>query len=595
MPPEPGPRRSLIAASKEVYSHLSPPRRRMFFFVAILLVLSALAEVATIGAIFPFLAVLAEGAVEGPQSELIEAYRQWVIGLGYDPVWFSAAGLAIIASVSAALRLAISWLSLNFTFMTGFELSSRLLRRTFSLPYSFHIENNSSKTLSSLERVQHVLAYCLMPAMQAFTAGGVAIVILAALIWLDPIIALSAGAFFTVIYAAVSFASRRKLQSDSAIISDSLRVRVQVVQESLGGIRDLILDRTQSVFVEKFESVDGRFRRAQAIVYFISAAPRFVVEAASIVLIALLALYINSRPGGLISALPMLGAFAIGAQRLLPLVQQVYASWSMVMGSRAALDELLDSLGDPDEVIELPRPDTASPLPFADKLELAAVSYRYPSGDGDALKDINLVIPRGARVGLIGKSGSGKSTLVDLLMGLIEPRDGALMVDDRRVDVSLHPNWQRQVAHVPQMIFLADTSIAGNIAFGRLASEIDMERVQQAARDADLHAFIESLPDGYETQTGERGVRLSGGQRQRLGIARALYKRASLLVLDEATSALDDVTEKSVMESISGLSSDLTIVMIAHRLTTLRDCDVIYEMRDGRIARTGSYEDVTSR
>ena len=291
----------------------------------------------------------------------------------------------------------------------------------------------------------------------------------------------------------------------------------------------------------------------------------------------------------------MLGAFAVGAQRLLPMVQQVYASWSQVTGSRVALQEVIDSLGPPGEEIVLPRPDSVEPLPFRHTIRLEGVNYRYPSGEADAIVDVDLEIPRGSRIGLIGKSGSGKSTLVDLLMGLIQPATGRMLVDGQRLNAELEPRWQRQVAHVPQAIFLADMSVASNIAFGRPAGTIDLERVREAARDAELDDFIRSLPKGYDTQIGERGVRLSGGQRQRLGIARALYKRASLLVLDEATSALDDATESSVIGSIAALSSDLSIVMIAHRVTTLQSCDEIYEMRDGRIARVGSYMDMVRR
>lgn len=591
----PDSQRSLLAAMRALYAHLTPERRRMFVVLIVLLVLGAIAEILTIASVFPFLAVLAPGEMAGPQSQLIARYREWISSLGYDPVWFSAWALIGFALISAAFRMAINWLSMKFTFMAGYELAARLIRRTFAQPYSFHIEQNSSSTLSQLERVQYVLAYVIMPAILAFTSAGVAIVILAALVALEPVVALGAGVFLAVIYLSVSFATRRKLNADSAVISRALKTRVQVLQEGLGGIRDLILDSTQAVFLQKFDDEDWRFRRAQTTVYFITAAPRFVVEACAIVLIALIGLYIHSKPGGLIGALPMLGAFAVGAQRLLPMVQQVYASWSQVMGNRVAMDDVIETLGSPDEKIVLPRPDSVEPLPFRKSIQLAGVSFRYPSGEHDALAGVDLEIPRGSRIGLIGKSGSGKSTLVDLLMGLVEPSSGTVLVDGKPVSPDLQPRWQRQVAHVPQAIFLADMSVASNIAFGRLPQEIDMQRVRQAAREAELDEFIRSLPKGYDTHIGERGVRLSGGQRQRLGIARALYKRASLLVLDEATSALDDSTESSVMRSIAALSSDLTIVMIAHRVTTLQSCDEIYEMKDGRIARVGSYKDVMRR
>jgi len=556
----------------------------------VLLVIGGLCELATIGAVFPFLAVVAPAASQGPAAGAAQFVTRIADDVGLSPFALATGSLIIIAVVSAVFRLLLSWVTYKLVFATAHDLGVKLYERMLHQPYAYHVMRNTSHTVAGLEKVQHVLAYVLLPLMLSLTAAGVAVFVIAALIMLEPRIAIGASLLFAIIYTVVSLVTKRRLAANSAVIAESLRARVQTVQEGLGGIRDVILDKSQPIFVAKFNAIEAKFRRTQAVNYFVSSSPRFVVEASSIILIALLAFYVSGRPGGIVAALPMLGAMAVGAQRLLPLIQQVYSGWSQISGSRAIVSDVV-------ELMKTPLPEvTDSPLPeksrFRKAIEFKDVSFRYPSGDGPVLRNISLAIPKGSRTGVVGKSGSGKSTLVDLLMGLLDPMDGELRVDGRVLDGGSKIGWQLQVAHVPQAIYLSDSSIGSNIAFGRKESEIDMARVRQAARDADLDTFIMALPRGYDTEVGERGVRLSGGQRQRLGIARALYKRATVLVLDEATSALDDETEASVMQAIGGLSKDITIIVIAHRVSTLRACDRIVEMADGRIAALGSYEEI---
>ena len=304
------------------------------------------------------------------------------------------------------------------------------------------------------------------------------------------------------------------------------------------------------------------------------------------VLIAAFSLYVSGRPGGIVSALPMLGAMALGAQRLLPLFQQVYFSWAQIYGNRGTLANLAQLLDLPVK----PEPAGEPIAEFSVALDFDRVSFTYPTGTRPALDDVSLTVPKGARIGLVGKSGSGKSTLADLVMGLLDPTAGRLLIDGRKLDDSTRTSWQAQIAHVPQSIFLSDSTIASNIAFGREGGDIDMARVRAAAAAADLHDYIATLPAGYDSLVGERGIRLSGGQRQRIGIARALYKNATVLVLDEATSALDDETEGSVMAAIARLPRSLTVISIAHRLSTLRSCDTIVRLEDGRIVAMGPYD-----
>jgi ABC-type multidrug transport system fused ATPase/permease subunit len=360
------------------------------------------------------------------------------------------------------------------------------------------------------------------------------------------------------------------------------------VQESLGGIRDVVLDRSQATQVEHFRNIDERFMRARAETAFLVASPRFIVEALGLILIALLAVTIAGRPGGFIAALPVLGALALGAQRLLPLMSQLYVGWANLAVSRPIITEMA-------RLASLPVNDAgdrqAAPLPFTDAIQLQGVGFHYSDRSRPALHEITLAIPSGSRVAIIGKTGSGKSTLADLLMGLIEPTEGRICVDGVTLSGEQLNRWRRSIAHVPQAIFLADATIADNIALGVPGIEPDMEMVRHAAETAQLADFIDTLPDGFDTKVGERGVRLSGGQRQRLGLARAIYKNAPVLLLDEATSALDDVTEAALLDALDELGAEgRTIIIIAHRRSTVEGCDLVLRLDHGLLVESGSYD-----
>ena len=357
--------------------------------------------------------------------------------------------------------------------------------------------------------------------------------------------------------------------------------RIQTVQEGLGGIRDILLDHTQSHFLRRFTMTDWPMRQAQASNNIIGPSPRFVVEAFGIVLIAFLGYNMSESQGGLGAAIPALGALALGVQRLMPLIQQTYQGWAQVSGNRQLLQDVVDFLGQPADVSQV----AAQALPFEREISLEQISFRYQPNSPLVLNGVSLTIAKGSRIGIVGTTGSGKSTAMDLLMGLLQPTEGCIKVDGTPLSGQSRISWQRNIAHVPQTVYLSDASFAENIAFGVSAEEIDMDRVKQAAKQAQIAEFIESSTDGYQATIGERGVRLSGGQRQRIGIARAIYKQAKLLVFDEATSALDSNTEAAVISSVMSLSQDLTIIMIAHRVSTLENCDMIVEIDQAGKAR----------
>ncbi|MCY7339134.1 MAG: ATP-binding cassette domain-containing protein, partial [Sphingomonas bacterium] len=312
---------------------------------------------------------------------------------------------------------------------------------------------------------------------------------------------------------------------------------------------------------------------------FLAVAPRYLVEAVGLIVFTLLAIRLASGSGSVTAALPVLGALALGAQRMLPLVQQLYQGWAALASSRSIVGQLFDLLG-------LPVDDSATgqAIEFRSEIRFAQVGFSFPTRAVPALSAIDLVIPHGARIAIVGRTGAGKTTLTDLLMGLMPPQTGTISIDGAALTPHSARAWQRKIAHVPQSIFLADASIARNIAFASAAGADNPERLRRAASIAQIDAFIAGLPDGYDTRIGERGVRLSGGQRQRLGLARAIYKQAPVLVLDEATSALDDATEEAVLDALGQLqATGCTIIIVAHRASTIKSCDRILRLEDGRI------------
>jgi ATP-binding cassette subfamily B protein len=500
-----------------------------------------------------------------------------------------SAAFAATALAAGVIRMLWLWVSVRFTFLSGADLSAEVYRRTLYQSYQVHVARNSSEVISTIiNKVNGVVFGVLQPLPILISSVVMLIAITIALLFIDATVAITATVFFGSCYGIVAWMSRRQLEQNSQRVANSQTRSVKALQEGLGGVRDVVLDGTQPLYCNVFQQADYPLRRAQGESYFIGVYPRFGMEALGMVVIAGLAYGLSLSPGGVATAFPVLGALALGAQRLLPALQNGFAAWANIASSRAALSDTLELLDQP--ISEEMLKPASEALAFRDAIRFEAVSFRYAADGPWVLDNINLTIPKGSQVGFVGSTGSGKSTLLDILMGLLTSTRGDVLVDGRPIKGSYTKAWQRNIAHVPQSIYLTDATIAENIAFGLPRDAIDMRRVRQVASQAQIANFIENSQNGYESFVGERGVRLSGGQRQRIGIARALYKQASVLVFDEATSALDNATEQSVMNAIASLSQDLTILLIAHRLTTVRHCDIIVELEHGRVVAQGTYE-----
>ena len=566
---------------KQLWGHITPVRKRQLVLLCVLMVVASIAEVISIGAVIPFLGILTapEQVFTHPISQPFIEYFQFTSA---DQLIFPLAILfGVLAILAGATRLLLSWSSIRLAFLVGSDLSVDIYNKTLYQPYNIHTSRNSSEVINAIATKSHAVVYqTLLPVLTIGSSTLILVAILLALFSIATEMALMALLGFGGIYGLIVFLTRKKLLKNSKIVAQDSTLIIKSLQEGLGGIRDIIIDNSQKYYCELFSQIERRTRKAQSEIEFISSSPRFLMESLGMLLIAIIAYMQISQSGNISSVIPMLGVLALSAQRLLPVLQQLYAAISNIQGSMTSLVETIDFLNQ-----SLPNMHMSDvhPLKFENSIQLQNLSFRHPNQNTDILQNVNFNINKGDKVGFIGKTGSGKSTILDIMMGLLKPTVGSLKIDEVVLTSDMIRSWQEHIAHVPQAVFLSDSTIVENIAFGVNIDNIDHERVEQSAIQAQISEFIDSLPDKYNTVVGERGVKISGGQRQRLGIARALYKQADVIIFDEATSALDDETERKVMRSIDNIGSDITVLIIAHRISTLKNCNKLIKIAHNNV------------
>lgn len=574
-----------------LWSHMSVRRRLQFLFLLIFIIASSFVEVVSIGAIVPFLSFLVNPEKILAYSQAYYLLQFFGVTQGADLLLAATAMFVAVVFISGLIRVLLLWFQTQFCHAVGSDFSAQMYKKTLYQPYEVQMQKNSSEVISAISISSKALVgNALLPLMTIISSLMLLGVIFLALVSFEPLVAMLAFCGFGFIYFIVSITTKKTLLKNSHIISSGQSQIIKALQEGLGGIRDVLIDGTQSFYCKVFDSAERPLRRAIANVQIITACPRYVIETLGIILAAFLGYFLVKKSDGLLDVIPILGVFALGSQKMLPLLQQSYASWASIRGGHALICDALRLLDQ--KLPEYLNQENLSNLTFEREIALKNVSFAYSLESGNILRDIDLEIAKGDRVGIIGQTGSGKSTFLDLLMGLLLPTYGDLLVDGIRIDAKNSRLWQRNIAHVPQSIYLTDSTIAENIAFGVDVDKIDYQQVERVAEAAQIHSLINSWPDGYGTNVGERGVRLSGGQRQRIGIARALYKNATVLIFDEATSSLDGDTEAMVMDAIDGLSAELTVIIVAHRLSTLKRCNKIIEFDRGAIKRICRYQDI---
>ena len=568
---------------KDLWKHLTKRRKKQFSLILILMIFASLTEVVSVGAILPFLGMLTSPD-QVYHHELMRPFIKLLQLSDPQQLFLPLTILFIIAALFAgAVRLILLYVITRFSFSTGHDLSVNIYRRTLYQNYEVHISRNSSEVINGIiTKTGTVINGVINPILVLISSTVIITAIVFTLFTIDASAAIVATLGFGGLYWIVIRITRHQLDRNSECISEQSTQMIKSLQEGLGGIRDVLIDGTQSFYSDLYRDADLPLRRAAGMNAFIAGSPRFAVEAFGITLIAGLAYSMSLEEGEFLTAIPILGALALGAQRLLPALQSAYGAYSNIKGSYSSFNDVLDLLKQP-----LPfyaNEPLAEEMPFKKQIVLKGLKFRYAEDAPWVLKKISLTILKGSRVGFIGKTGSGKTTLVDIIMGLLPPTDGQIFIDHEELSAQNQRSWQAHIAHVPQDIYLSDSSVQENIAFGIPLELIDQALVKVAAKQAQVSELIESWPDKYNTFVGERGVRLSGGQRQRIGIARALYKKSNILIFDEATSALDNQTELAVMDTLEGLSGDLTVLIIAHRLSTLKGCDQVVKLECGDIS-----------
>lgn len=579
---------------KAIWSLVDAPLRRRFGLLVIGITVSSVWNVGGIASIMPFMRALSDPASlsDIPVAKIL---MDWLSISSSERFLIIGGVIVLFLFVTGNILLAlVEWATVSYTRRVSYYLSTQLFTVYVSQPYAFFLNRNSSELIKNLfGETGTVAGSIVQPVMRLLAEGILSLLVVVFLIIVNPIVALVVaavigggyGLFYVVLRSVLSRASNRKVRYN--------KERFSVASDTLGAIKEVKLRSLERPYVKRLSTSAHRLERAKAIVQTISRIPRYFLEILAFGGLLTVALIIYAGAFQTTQILPLMSVYALAGYRLMPAMQKVFAALTSIRGSKASIELLRDelSLGKDSEVpTELPER-----LPFQTGFSLENISFSYADTDMPSVRNITLEVASNQTIGIAGPTGCGKTTLVDVILGLLQPETGRILCDGAEISGANLRNWQANFGYVPQSIYLSDTTIARNIAFGIPQNDIDMERVRFAAQLANLDEFVESLRDGYETEIGERGVKMSGGQRQRVGIARALYQDPPILVFDEATSALDNATERVVMEAIGRLTHQKTIIMIAHRLSTLRVADMILLMDRGTAVDRGTYDELKER
>ena len=576
---------------KKLWQHLTKKRKTQFLLLLILMLLASIMEVVSIGAVVPFL-----GALTSPEAIFNYKHAQPMIEMleitEANQLLLPLTTIFVIATLAAAaVRLTLLYALTRFSYAVGADLSVNIFRRTLYQDYSIHISRNSSEIINGIiNKTNIVIGGVLAPTMTFISSLFIMAGIITIVFIINPFVALISFSFVSCFYLIITLFTKKYLKRNSGLIAKKSTQMIKSLQEGLGGVRDVLIGGTQDFYCDLYQNADLSYRKATGSNVFIGASPRYLMEAIGMVLIGVLAYILTLEKGGLVAAIPILGALALGAQKLLPTLQQAYASISAINGSKSSFNDVLHLLDQPLPLVE--HRNSKNIMTFDENISFKNVNFRYTDDTPWILKNINLSFKRGEKVGIVGVTGSGKSTLLDILMGLLAPTSGKLMIDGVTVTKGNRGAWQAHISHVPQSIYLADSTIQENIAFGVGLEDVQESRVILAAQQAQIAETINSLKNKYKALVGERGVQLSGGQRQRVGIARALYKDSDVIIFDEATSALDNETEQKIMKQIGQMYKNQSMFFIAHRLTTLKQCDIILRINKDFTIEELRYEDL---
>jgi len=580
---------------KKIYGILSKKERKQFIWIVLIVVSVGIIDVAGIASIMPFMAVVANPDMVETNRYLHLVY----VTLGFvslnNFLVFLGFVVFFVLLLSNGIKVLALYFELNFVHHSLYSLSRRLLSSYLSQPYVFFLGQNTAVLGKNiLQEVSKFTHEVLRPCTQIFSRLVAVLLICGLLFFVDPMLAVVIVSILGSAYGLLYYLTQQKLKSVGRERFDANEQRSKIAGEAFGGVKDLKVLGREIFFIDQFSHHSRKAETKMVTHGLISQLPTFIMEVMAFGGILIIVLYFLIIRQNFEQTLPVMALYAFAGYRLMPALQGIFSAAALLRFNLAVLDTLHQDLSGIADNRDAVQNKQVVLLPFQDRIQFDSVTFAYPGAVTPVIQNFNLTIEKNTNIGLVGGTGSGKTTIVDILLGLLTPECGSLMVDGLPVSADKRLQWQSNLGYVPQTIFLSDDSLVSNIAFGVPYETIDMKAVERAACIANIHEFVmEELPEGYATPIGERGIRLSGGQRQRIGIARALYHDPEVLIMDEATSALDGVTEEAVIQAIRNLAGKKTLITIAHRLTTLKDCDLIYIIEKGHIVEQGTYAELS--
>ncbi len=587
----------MIKTYRQMMSLFDRKQRRGFYILMVIMIFAAIAEIMGISSVMLFLSILSDPGLISENAVLSGIYSFF----GFEDTYYFQIFLSVfvffVVLVSLAIKALDAYAITRFANAHGYALACQLLQSYLTRPYSWFLNKNSADMAKDvLDEIDYLVFHAIIPMLRLIAGSVSTIAIVTFLVVVDPLVSILSASLLGGGYAAIYLFLRKYIYRVGQEILKTNQERYRIVTEVMGGLKQVKLSGLEEAYTARYEDPAKRRAIFSTTRTVLGELPRYALEAMTFgILLSIIFILLLRNEGNLVAIVPTLGIFAFAVMRLLPTIQKMYHSLVAIRSSTALLNRMDRQYHEAREMGAFELPSTQEPIKLTQELSLANVDYRYGASERAALHDVSLTIKANTTVGIVGGTGAGKTTLIDLILGLLDMQDGTLAVDGEPITKMNKRSWQKAIGYVPQDIFLTDSTIAQNIAFGIEKEDIDMAAVESAARTAALHDFVtQELPEGYQTTIGERGVRLSGGQRQRIGIARALYGNPSLLIMDEATSALDNITERVVMEAVHNIRSQKTIILIAHRLTTVQDCDQIFMMERGTVAAVGTYDELVA-
>jgi ABC-type multidrug transport system fused ATPase/permease subunit len=579
---------------KKFLYFLTTQERKSASLLLVMILFMALIDMVGVASILPFMAVLSNPDIIHSNVWLKEIFQFFkTFGIENDQEFLFALGVMIfILLVTSLMFKAITtYVQVRFVQMRQYSISKRLVEGYLNQPYAWFLSRHSAdlgKTI--LSEVSQIVGSGISPLMELIAKSAVVIALIILLFIADPMLAIVISLTFSFAYGLIFIFTRSYLNKMGKERLKCNELRFTAVSEAFGAAKEVKVGGLEQIYIKRFSEPSKTFAKNMASATVIGQLPRFALEALAFGGILIMILYLILKVGSFNSALPIISLYVFAGYRMMPALQQIYSSFTQLTFVGPSLEKLYND----SKSLELLNPNQDKDiLSFKNKITLKNINYNYPNSSRTALKDINLEILAKTTNGLVGPTGSGKTTTVDIILGLLEPQKGTLEIDGIVIQKKNSRAWQRSIGYVPQNIYLADDTVAANIAFGVSPKNINLEDVISASKIANLHEFVSNdLPEKYQTTIGERGVRLSGGQRQRIGIARALYYKPKVLILDEATSALDNQTEKAVMDAVNNINKNITIILIAHRLSTVKNCDTIFLLDKGELKDKGTFEEL---